>query len=340
METPTLFERLFATHEQYYADLEKNIHAVEKIPSFFTVQVTAAIARKIKAEYDAMALYYRESAIPNAQKMVDELIDGYNKSQQKKDYAATFGKRYIFEDSFHAITREVLMSGYIAISHKLEMLIEYTKNHSTGKPYATMQEPVGYHIVDYLEHLNADFGLPIDRLMELDHNVQPKKGIWNYNHLRTIITPRIYKIRMTANRIKHQGGYPKHANDPIFDFYPNFSKYPNFGTDIKKKTTFRIPLTEEELLLDLDYAGKYITQILGIFSEVNMYSIIMSMIWVPAQKDEIQARYTILTHYLPSLKASIKNKVKQVKDVWLDKDLEPSQRIPKPTKFIFDESNL
>lgn len=237
--------------------LSMHMNSVKKYPAYETLVRSSYIAHKMKAEFSAMALYYKTIAIPEAEKLVKELRKGYQESTLKGDYPE-LDQTGIFEDSFRSVMREVLMSGYISISHKIENLIDFVKNHSGGTPFGSMVAP-NHRIVNYLKVLESDFNLPFTQLIE----TEPRNKV---EHVHNVITPRIHRIRVTANRIKHQGGYPKNIDDIIIQYFSNFKLY---GADFHRH---RIPFSIREFLVDLKYAEKYIDIILELVNNTHIYS--------------------------------------------------------------------
>lgn len=315
------FQEFFQGHERYFDALAIQFSAIKQHPAYETLLRSSAIAHKMKAEFSAMSLYYRTIAIPEATKLVDDLREGYQKSTLKGDYPELdqFG---VFEDSFRSVMREALMSGYISISHKIENLVDFVNNHSEGKPFASMKSPK-HQIVNYIKVLEQDFGLQFGKLVENENRTK-------IEHVLNVITPRIHRIRVTANRVKHQGGYPKHKDDIIINYFKEFNLY---GSDVEFHL-YRIPFSVSEFLIDLTYAEKYIDKVLELVNNIHIYAIIKKIISGPVTKGQEESRFALEHEQLPAYHNYIKHLVQSILSTKLDIHLAQEDRLPHPATFL------
>ena len=298
-----VFQEFLKGHERYFHLLSMHMNSVKEYPAYDTLVRSSYIAHKMKAEFSAMVLFYKTIAIPEAENIVEELRKCYQDSTLQGDYPE-LDQTGIFEDSFRSVMREVLMSGYISISHKIENLVDFVKNHSGGTPFASMVAP-NHKIVNYLKVLESEFNLPFAQLVETEHRTK-------IEHVHDVITPRIHRIRVAANRIKHQGGYPKRADDIIIQYFSNFKLY---------KSDFhrcRIPFSIREFLVDLDYAEKYIDVILELINNTHIYSIIKEVLKQPIIKGQEQYRYSLEYEQMPNYHSHIQHLVQRIRDRKLD----------------------
>lgn len=315
----TAFQEFFKGHERYLELLATDLRGVESHPAYETLVRSSYIAYKMKAEFSAMVLYYRTIAIPNAEKMVEDLRQGYQASPVKSAYPE-LDKYGVVDDSFKSVMREVLMSGYISISHKIENLVDFVDGHSGGTPYAPMAEP-NHKTVNYVGVLKKDFGLTFKQLTENE----PQKNI---QHVHSVITPRIHRIRITANRIKHQGGYPKGVDDIVIPYYTNFKLYSG------NYHRHRIPFSIREFLIDLEYADKYMDDVLELVTQVHKYAIIKEILSLPITIGQEQSRHFLEHDQLPAFQIHIKHLVKRFRDRKLDVYLPQDEKLPHPSTFL------
>lgn len=317
MDNP--FQEFFATYEIHTKRLVDHLKARDKHPALQTLTTSSFIALKMKAEYNAMALYYRKVALPNAQDLLNRMKQEYEGSKVKSDYAE-LDRAGLFDDCFEGVLREAIMAGYIAISHKIENLVALVENHSVGKQFGVLDIPT-YGIVDYVAVLKDEFGISFRQLLEEEPRNKPA-------HVHEVITPRIHRIRMTANRIKHQDGYPKDKDDFIINYFPGFADYP------KNYHRQRIPFTVDEFLVDLYYADHYLDVVLDLIDSLHVYAMGTTIAKKPLGPDDSSAaRDSVLNVTIPSHHAKVILCVATLKHRDLDRFLTPENQLPHPSSF-------
>ena len=240
------FQDFFRGYERYFSHLSTQLSALN-IREFSELEKLANDYHEIHricAEFAAMSIQYRKIIIPQTLKFVTSLKKEYNSSTLKQDYP-DLDNIGTFNKSFENITIETLANGYSFINHKIESIIDYTKNHSKS---------MSKYNINYIETLKKEFNLSIDSLKGSD-----EEGI---------ITPRIDRIRLISNRYKHDNGYPKSNNDTIISYFKNFAEI------TIEPHKHKIPLTIEEFLIDLNYADDYINLIIKLINSLRLYCLI------------------------------------------------------------------
>ena len=131
--------------------------------------------------------YYRFIYIPNAKSVQGRLEADYETSNFRRLMDGANIKSSL-PNNLSRVVDELVNSGYITVSHKLEDIQTYVQRHSVGKPYGKMNYEF-YIECDYVELLKTDFQFELANFFQ------------GY-------VPRLKLIRTYSNCLKHRNGYP------------------------------------------------------------------------------------------------------------------------------------
>jgi hypothetical protein len=200
----------------------------------------------MRAEYGLFRHYYRDYALPAAESMAQRLRQDYTTVQQ--DYPGFIqGSGY-----FDNVLKDVIHVGYVGINHKLESFMAFINAHVRGRAYG----PLGAHpgeVIRYDTLLRERYDILLDDFVGKEpavpvlcdscaQPVPPRRSA----SPRPILYPRVHRIRLIANRVKHQSGYVRNENDQLMEAL------------FEQETNRPIRVPVQEFLHDLAYADAYL----------------------------------------------------------------------------------
>jgi hypothetical protein len=234
-------------------DLEIVLHVAEgakKNGYMAGILQIRGICYKMRSEYGLFRHYYKDYAIPAAETMSARLERDYQKVKGKGKYHGFVE----FSGYFDSPLRDVIHAGYVTINHKIESFHAFVKARANGKAHgpmdanpATIRKPLfeellrdryDIHLTDFLAKEPASPNL----CDECGKTKLPKIK----TPPRPLLYPRIERIRLIANRVKHDSGYPKSVNDPLIQSL--------FEQEVGKP--IKVPVLEFKL--DMAYADAYL----------------------------------------------------------------------------------
>ncbi|RZK32177.1 MAG: hypothetical protein EOO61_17185 [Hymenobacter sp.] len=290
-------------------DLEQMLRshdATQKHPYMFSTRELHYICFKMRAEYGLFRHHYKDYAIPAAKAMAERLERDYQLvKDQYHDFIQSSGY-------FDLLMKDVIQAGYVTINHKLESFVMFLTAHARGKAHGPMQ--ANDHRVAFYEELLRDrYDILFDDFLgkepvtptlcdECGKTIPPKKASVTP---RLVLYPRIQQIRLVANRVKHQSGYPKSGKDPLID---------SLSQEVGKP--IRVPV--DEFLLDMAYADAYLLMLTSLVSSAYMVAMVEHVLSKPPKPGQDEARGNIEA-LAKNYEAKLELDVQQYKTLRIDK---------------------